>query len=55
MPCSCIETLTIVEQEDTPQVGSLLPIGQDPISNGYFPNTGISISNSRKSVGVMMT
>ena len=37
---------TIVEWEDTPQVGSLLPIGQGTISDGRTPTTRICIKKS---------
>ena len=43
--CSCIGIPTIVKQEDSPQVGSLLPVGLGPISNGSNSNTRISIIN----------
>ena len=46
VPCTYIGTPTIVGQEDTPQVGSLLPVGLDPISDGCTPNTIICIRNS---------
>ena len=54
-PCSCIRTQTIVGQEDTPQVGSLLPVGLGTISNGHTPNTRIYVNNSRISLMVIMT
>ena len=53
-PCSCIGILTIVGREDTPQVGSLLPIGTDLFSNGHTPNTRICVSNSKISIRVIM-
>ena len=34
---------TIVGQEDTPQVGSLLPVVLDTISNGRIPTTSIYV------------
>ena len=40
------QTLTIVEREDTPQVGSLLPVGLGTISDGRTPTTRICINNS---------
>ena len=55
MPCTYIRTLTIVGQEDTPQVGSLLPVGLGSISDGHTPNVRISVTNSRISVRVIMT
>ena len=55
VPYSCIGTPNIVSQEDTPQVGSLLPIGLNPISDGHIPNARICISNSRIGVRAIMT
>ena len=55
VPCSCIGTLTIVGQEDTPQVGSLLPMGLGPISDGRTSITIIGVTNSRINVRVITT
>ena len=41
---------TIVGWEDTPQVGSLLPVGLGTISDGHIPTTRICINNSIISV-----
>ena len=46
VPCTYIGTPTIVGQDDAPKVGSLMPAGLGPISDGCTPNTRISISNS---------
>ena len=54
-PCSCIGMLTIIGQEDTPKVRSLLPVGLGPIYNRHAPNIRISIINSRINVRVIMT
>ena len=40
------QILTIVGWEDTPQAGSLLPVGLGTISNGRTPTTRICINNS---------
>ena len=53
-PCSCIGTPTIVGQEETSQIGSLLPVGLGPISDGRTPNTRIGITNSKISIRVIM-
>ena len=53
-PCCFIRILTTVEQEENPQVGSLLLISLGPISNGYTHNTKTWIRNSRISIGVIM-
>ena len=55
MPYSCKGILTIFGKEDTPQVGSFLPVGLDPISDGCTPNTRICISNSRIDVREIMS
>ena len=55
MPCSYIEILTIVGQEDTSQFGSLLAVGLGPISNGHTFYTSICIRNSRIYVLGIMT
>ena len=55
VPCSSIGTPIIVGQEDTSKIGSFLPVGLGPISDGHTPNTRISITNSRISIRVMMT
>ena len=54
-PCSCIETPTIVGQEVTPQVASLLAVDLGPISNGCKPNIGIGVTTSIISVRVVIT
>ena len=46
---------TIVGQEETPQVGSLLLIGLGPISRGHTLKTGICLSNSTISIRVIVT
>ena len=50
MPCSCRGTLTIVGQEDAPQVGSILPVGLSLIFDGRSPSVRIGVTNSRISV-----
>ena len=55
VPCSCIGTLTIVDQEETPQVESLLPVSLGPIYDGDTPSIRIYINNSRISIRVIMT
>ena len=55
VPYSYIRILTIVVWEDTPQVGSFLPIGLGPIAYGYKLNTRIDITNSRINIRVIMT
>ena len=57
-PYSCIGKAshpTIVGWEDTPQVGSLLPVDLGTISNGRTPNTTIGVKNSRISIRVSNT
>ena len=54
-PCSCIRTLTIVGWEKTPQVGSLLPVGQGSIADRHTPNDKTDTRNSRMSVKVIIT
>ena len=55
MSCKCIGTPIIVGQEDTPQVGSILPIGLGPISYRHTPDIRISVINFRISAMVIMT
>ena len=55
VPYSCIGTLTIVRQEETPKVGSLILIGLGPISNGHTTNTRIGLNNSIISIRLTMT
>ena len=55
VPYSCMGILTTVEQEDIPQVESLLPISLSPISNGHKPNIRISNTSSKISFRVRMT
>ena len=40
------KTPTIVGQEDTPQVGSLLPVGLSTISDECTPTTRICVINA---------
>ena len=54
-PDNCVELPAIVGWENTPQVGSLLPVGLGPISKGCTPNTRICIGKSRISVRAIMT
>ena len=54
-PCSCIGTPTIVGWEETPQVGSLLPVGLGLISDGRIPNIIISFTNSRINIRAKIT
>ena len=54
-PCGCIRIPTIVGKEDTPQVGSLLPISLSLIFHGCTSNVINYISNSRISARVRMT
>ena len=54
-PCICIRIPTIVGLEDTPQVGSLLPVGPGPISDGYTPYTKTCINNLRISIRVILS
>ena len=55
VPCSCIGIPTLMEREDTPQAGSLLPVGLGPIFNRHTAKTRICITNSRISIRVIMT
>ena len=54
-PCSFIGILSIVGHLDTLQVGSLLPIGLGPISDGCTSSTRICVNNSRISVRIIST
>ena len=55
VPCSQIRTPPIVGQEETPKVGSLLPVDQNPSTDKHNSYTRICISNSAISVRVIMT
>ena len=52
---SCIETPTIVGQEESPKVRSLLPVGQGSISDRHTLNTRISIKNTSINVRATLT
>ena len=52
---SKVGILTMVGQEDTPKVGSLLPVGLSAITDRHNPNTKICMSNSRISFRVLIT
>ena len=44
LDCPVVEQIpTIVRQEDTPQAGSLLPVGLGTISNERIPSTKICV------------
>ena len=55
MSGGCIGTLTIVGQEETPQVGIFQPVDLGPISNRRTFNVGICIRNFRISFRLIMT
>ena len=47
LECTVVEQIpTIVELEDTPQAGSLLPVGLGTISNKRTPTTRICMKNA---------
>ena len=54
-PCSWLGTLTIVGQEETPKVGSLLLVGQSSITDRCIPNIRTYVYNSRISTRVKIT
>ena len=54
MTHSWITTLTIASWEETPKVGSLLPISQSPITDRSTPNSRICIRNTGISVRVVL-